>query len=207
LAKGESQLALFPELPPGVRKRPPKLTRAFFALWPDAAVRQALMRTADQIPPGDAGRLQRVKSDRYHLTLAFLGNIEARQIEAAERAAGAVCAPAFVLRLDSIGHFAGPNVVWIGPGTICRELAQLKTELDRELLRFGLPVAAGAFAPHISCLRGVRAAPDAAAIQIDWPVTEFVLVKTVVKDGVSQYKIAGRWPLASPASDDAERRL
>ncbi|MBL6749072.1 MAG: RNA 2',3'-cyclic phosphodiesterase [Nevskia sp.] len=194
---------MFPELPQGARTRRPKLTRAFFALWPDAGVRQAVMRAADQIPPGGAGRLQRVKSDRYHLTLAFLGNLEPRQLEAAARAGAEVRAAAFALRLDQVGHFDGPHVAWVGPSSLCRGLVQLKAELDRELLRFGLPVAAGAFVPHITCLRGVREPPDALPLRIDWTVTEFVLVKSVAKDGVSQYKIVRRWPLAGAAPAEA----
>jgi 2'-5' RNA ligase len=82
------------------------------------------------------------------------------------------------------------------------ELTQLKAELDRELLRYGLPVLPGKFTPHITCLRGVPEAPDAAPPQIEWPVSEFVLVKSVVKPGASKYKVVRRWPLGmAPASE------
>jgi len=195
LSKGGSQLTLFPEPITAARRTRVARTRMFFALWPDENVRLALARAAMVIPPGDAARASWVRTERYHLTLAFLGEIEPRQAEAAERAAADVRVRPFRLQLDTVGHFEGPNVVWIGPQSLPPELTQLKAELDRELLRFGLPVVAGRFTPHITCMRGVREAPDVSPVRIDWAVSEFVLVKSVLKPGMSRYKIVKRWPL------------
>jgi 2'-5' RNA ligase len=197
LSKSGSQLTLFPEPVTAVRRQRTARARMFFALWPDEEVRLALARAALVIPPGDAARASWVRTERYHMTLAFLGEIEPRQAEAAERAAAEVRVRPFRLRLDTVGHFEGPNVVWIGPQGLPPQLTQLKAELDRELLRFGLPVVAGKFTPHITCMRGVREAPDATSPQIDWAVNEFVLVKSVLKPGLSRYKIVQRWPLAA----------
>lgn len=195
LSKPGTQLALFPELPEGARRRRPPRVRTFFALWPDEHLREQLARTAALIPPG-ASRPVRVRPERYHLTLAFLGMLEPAQIQAAQRAASHVRAAPFRLVLDTIGHFAGPNVVWIGPGARSPPLATLKAELDRELLRYNLPVASNPFLPHITCLRGVREPPDAPTLHLDWPVREFVLVKTIPKPGNSHYQIIARWPLS-----------
>jgi 2'-5' RNA ligase len=195
LSKGGSQLTLFPEPIGGTRRKAVKRSRMFFALWPDEATRMALARAAIVIPPGNAVRAHWVRTERYHLTLAFLGEIEPLQAEAAERAASAVQAPPFRLCLNAVGHFEGPNVVWIGPQSMPLELTLLKAELDRELLRFGLPLAAGKFIPHITCLRGVREVPDTMPPQIVWPVSEFVLVKSVLRRGASHFKVVRRWPL------------
>lgn len=198
MSRGGSQLTLFPEPITAARRSRGARVRMFFALWPDEDVRLALARAALQIPPGDAARAAWVRTERYHLTLAFLGEIEPRQAEAAERAAAEIKVRPFRLRLDTVGHFEGPNVVWIGPQSLPSELTQLKAELDRELLRFGLPVVAGKFTPHVTCIRGVREAPDAPQVRIDWPVHEFVLVKSVLKPGASRYKVVQRWPLREP---------
>ena len=192
--KGGSQLALFPDLPAGARGRRPSTVRSFFALWPDPAVRAALALAAAQVPPG-VSRVHRVKPERYHLTLAFLGDLEPLQIEAAAQAGDALAADGFCLSLDRMGHFFGPNVVWIGPAELPRGLVQLKASLDRELLRFGLPVAGGGFVPHVTCLRGMREAPDAPPVRIEWQVRDFVLVRTVRRKGTPEYKVVRRWPL------------
>ncbi|MDR3416647.1 MAG: RNA 2',3'-cyclic phosphodiesterase [Nevskia sp.] len=196
MSRRDQQLTLFPEPAEGGRRPRTTRSRMFFALWPDERIRAELARAAVLIPPGDAARASWVWTERYHLTLAFLGDIEPRQAEAAERAAAEVHGRPFRLTLDTIGHFEGPNVVWIGPQTLPPELTQLKAELDRELLRYGLPVLSDKFIPHITCLRGVREAPDAPPVRIDWMVSEFVLVRTVVKPGQSRYKVVGRWGLA-----------
>jgi 2'-5' RNA ligase len=203
LAKGSDQLTLFPEPTGGVRRPRRSHARMFFALWPDEATRMALARAAIVIPPGDAVRAHWVRTERYHLTLAFLGELEPRQAEAAELAGDQVQARPFRLQLDTVGHFEGPNVVWIGPQTLPPELIQLKAELDRELLRYGLPVLPGKFIPHITCLRGVREAPDASQPQIDWGVEEFVLVKSLLKPGATKYKVVKRWPLRIERSPTA----
>jgi 2'-5' RNA ligase len=167
----------------------------FFALWPPDAVREELARVASVVPPGSAARAHRVKPERFHLTLAFLGEIDKAQADAAMQAASSVVAAPFDLVFDTVGHFARAGVAWLGPHELCSGLAQLKAELDRELLRFGLPVESGAYTPHLTCLRGVRDAPDALPFRIDWPVAEFVLVRSVVKAGVSGYEVVRRWPL------------
>ncbi len=201
MSRGGSQLTLFPEPVTGERRRRASTARMFFALWPDEKLRLELARAALQIPPGDAARAHWVRTERYHLTLAFLGEIEPRQAEAAELAASQVQVAPFRLQLDTVGHFEGANVVWIGPQGLPSELTQLKAELDRELLRYGLPVVGGKFTPHITCLRGVREAPDAPPVRINWAVGEFVLVKSVIKPGASKYKVVRRWALQVPGLD------
>jgi 2'-5' RNA ligase len=204
MSKGGSQLTLFPEPLGAQRRRQAATSRVFFALWPDEATRMELWRAAQLVPPGDAARAYKVRTERYHLTLSFLGMIEQRQIDAALLAAAQVQVRPFRLQLDTVGHFEGPNVVWIGPQGMPPELTQLKAELDRELLRFGLPVVPGKFTPHITCIRGVNEAPDAHPVRIDWAVSEFVLIKSVLKPGASHYKIVGRWPLADRPTVTAE---
>lgn len=196
MAATDDQLALFPDLPPAGRLRRGR-SRLFFALWPDRALRDGLERAAALIPPGDSSAVQRVRPERYHLTLAFLGELDARQIEAAQRAGDAVRASAFEFRLDRIGHFAGANVAWIGPSQPVPMLSRLKAALDRELLHYGLPVETAAFVPHVTCLRKLREPPDAPAPSLSWPVSDFVLVRSC-RDAAGRpagYKPLRRWPL------------
>jgi 2'-5' RNA ligase len=156
-----------------------------------------LAAAAALIPPGAGARISRVKPQRYHLTLAFQGSLDPLQLAAAQQAADCVRAPPFRLVLDHVGFFDGPRAVWIGPRTLPPALAQLKAELDRELLRFGLPVERGRFTPHLTCLRGMRAPPEAPPVCVDWWVRDFVLVKTVQRaGGASNYRVLGRWQLA-----------
>gem|GEM_PF-263881 len=203
MPKAAEQLALFADLPPAARLRKSAVrARFFFALWPGDWLRSQLVQAAASIPPGSA-RVQRIRPERYHLTLAFLGPLQSQQIEAAQKAAGAVRLAAFRLPLDRVGFFSNSGIAWIGAEKPPPELMRLKAELDRELLHLGLPVERGAFQPHVSCLRGLDTAPDAPAFNLTWPVDEFVLMRSSSRDGVTMYKRIGRWKLASRAASDA----
>jgi 2'-5' RNA ligase len=167
----------------------------FFALWPDEETRARLAAAAALIPIGDSFRAYRTKPEKLHLTLAFLGMIEPRQSEAAQKAADYVAVPAFALTLDAVGYFEGAKAAWIGSSALNPQLAQLKAQLDRELLRFGLQVPAEPYVPHVTCVRALRSAPDAPAFEIGWNVKDFVLVKSLSTPRGSVYKIVRRWVL------------
>lgn len=204
MARPDDQLALFPELPAEVIRRR-RRARLFFALWPEARIRAELARAAALIPPGDAPNAWRVRPERYHLTLAFLGELPAPGIEAALEAGDAVSAAGFSLKLDRVGHFVGANVVWIGPSECPPSLTALKAALDRELLHRQLPVGTAPFVPHLTSVRGVRDAPDAPAPDIDWPVREFALIRNSSASGRSRYTVLRRWPLCrEPALKDRD---
>lgn len=200
MAADDDQLGLFPELPDAASLRRSR-SRLFFALWPDPTVRRWLARASRLLPPGDSPATYRVKPERLHLTLAFLGELNAQQVEAAHAAGDAVQAQAqaqtFALRIDSVGHFDGANVAWIGPSVIAPGLARLKAALDCELLHLNLPVEDGVYVPHVTCLRRIRERPDGPEPRIDWPVEDFVLVRSARdRNGrPAGYKVLRRWPL------------
>jgi 2'-5' RNA ligase len=197
VVRPDAQLALFPELPqPKRRRASSRRARMFFALWPDAPLRAELAAAAALIPPGDSVRAHRVSPEHFHLTLAFLGELDGQQAEAAQQAGDCVRVPPFRLQLDEIGHFGEAKVAWIGPRTLPQPLVQLKAALDRELLRFGLPVESGPFRPHVSCVRGVRETPDVPPVYIDWWVSGFALVRSALKPGSAHYRIVRRWLLS-----------
>jgi 2'-5' RNA ligase len=195
-AAKDDQLGLFPELPAAARLRLGR-SRLFFALWPDRCLRADLARAAALILPDEGASVQRVRSERYHLTLAFLAELNARQVEAALLAGAAVRAAAFEFVLDRIGHFEPANVVWIGPAQPPPPLARLKAELDRELLRYRLPVATEVYVPHVTCLRRMRMLPDAPQPNLPWAASEFVLVRSCrdANGRPAGYKVLRRWPL------------
>jgi 2'-5' RNA ligase len=54
--------------------------RLFFALWPDAPARAALVRLAHEIAHHGHGKAPR--EDNLHITLAFLGPVAAERVGA-----------------------------------------------------------------------------------------------------------------------------
>lgn len=189
------QPGLFSELPDASR-RGGRRASYFFALWPDAAVRRRLASAAAALPLGEGGVAYRIKPERLHLTLAWLGDIGRAQVDAALLAGDEVQAKPFLLRLDRSGHFPNAGTAWLGPSTLQPTLARLKAELDRELLRYGLPVASEAFVPHLSCQRNVRTLTEMPPFEVLWPVTEFALLRSARSAGKADgYRIVRRWSL------------
>lgn len=194
---GRDQPSLFPDLP-----EPPRPTgrRAayFFALWPDRAVRRRLASAAARVPLGEGGAVYRIRPERLHLTLAWLGEIDSVRVDAARRAGDEVEACAFLLQLDRLGHFPGPNAQWLGCTRMAPALARLKAELDRALLGYGLPVASEPFVPHVTVQRNVRVPCEVPAETLAWPVTEFALLRSARSGGRADgYRVVARWPLAT----------
>ena len=102
--------------------------RLFFALWPDAALRERIATTVVGLVRDNAPGGRRLNPDRYHLTLQFLGDFKPlRQcvLDAAIVAAGSVRLPPFDLELDLAGSFPKAGVCWLGASTAPETIQQL----------------------------------------------------------------------------------
>ena len=86
--------------------------RLFFALWPDDAIRQQLVDAYARIP-GLKGQRD-VLPNNLHVTLHFLGNVEASRVDCFRRQAEVISAHRFQLQLDRFGYFKKARVLWLG---------------------------------------------------------------------------------------------
>ena len=107
-----------------------------------------------------------LKRDTYHLTLAFLGDVDEAQLAAATDALEAACAGAspVPLRSDGLGKFgrATDATLWLGIAA-APELEQLAARLRDELRARDVPFDAKPFKAHLTLARRVlsRAEPGA----------------------------------------------
>jgi RNA 2',3'-cyclic 3'-phosphodiesterase len=169
--------------------------RLFFALWPGDDVRAALAAAA--APLLDACRGRRVPARNYHLTLAFLGAVDAGRLEALRDAAATVRAGPFTLSLDCHGHWPKPRVAWLG----CRQppaaAGTLAGTLWAALAPLGFAPERRAFQPHMTVLRDCRRCdwPGPPA-PVPWPVSDFVLMGSELHFDAPRYEVLGRWGLA-----------
>ena len=150
--------------------------RLFFALWPDDPTRQALFHWQTHNLPADVRWQHRAD---LHMTLHFLGQVDAGRLYALRSLGAEVVGERFALVLDRIGHWRKPQILWAGPSSVPGELPQLHARLGAGLHALGIETEARAYKPHVTLARKVREQPPLQPLSpLTWPVTELVLVES-----------------------------
>ena len=168
--------------------------RLFFALWPDAAARAALVTLAGALRAECGGRAMPVAN--IHLTLVFLGDVAAARFADACLAADGVTAPRFDFEVGTVGYWRHNRVVWSGPAQCPEVLRGLVAGLESALVAAGFQLDRRAYLPHLTLLRNARRAPVMPGMAvIRWPVSEFVLVQSLRQERGARYEVLRRWPL------------
>lgn len=169
--------------------------RLFFALWPNRTLRQHLLRVQGEClpspitPPSPAANL--------HLTLAFLGQVETAQQACLEQGAAGLHLPAFSFRLDRLGYWRKPRILWIGCSATPAALHQLAAALAEVMRSCGLQPEARPYRPHVTLARKQKQGPETPLPlpSLHWEARDFVLAESVSRPGGVLYRILQRWPL------------
>ena len=170
--------------------------RLFFALWLDAAPRAALGRLAQKLQPQCGGRA--VPNRNIHLTLVFLGDVEAGRIPDLCALAEKIVAPGFELAIDTVNYWRHNRIVWAAPQECPAALQALVAGLERALKGGGVRFDQRPYLPHITLLRAARHAPTMQTVDaIRWRVVDFVLVQSLSYDRTTAYEVMQRWPLGA----------
>lgn len=140
----------------------------------------------------------------YHITLQFLGDTSAAQLEELAAALKKVRANAFSLTWSGIGTFgppAAPRVLWGAVSGNLKELSALHEEIIRATSSVGFIPDDRPYAPHITLAKGFADAnrmPIEAATSIassfSWEIDQFVLMLTHMNES-PMYEIIDRFPL------------
>jgi len=167
--------------------------RLFFALWPDAAVREALARSSRELL---GRRVKQVPEENLHITLAFAGPVTAPVRDCLMAAAGGIrCAP-FELVIDHVGHWPRPRILWAGPTHTPAGMWSLVEALNQAFESCGLSREARPFQAHITLARKVgRAPPLAAMTPVPWSIGDFSLVESVTDASGASYRRLVTWKL------------
>ncbi len=128
--------------------------RTFVCIEIPDSIRERIGRLQDSLRTIKAS-VSWSKPSNIHLTLKFLGALEATRIksvhEAVERAAAGI--PPFEVEVSGAGCFPyprNPRVLWIGFSEIPDPLAQLYARLEAELERAGFEREKRKFSPHLT---------------------------------------------------------
>ena len=160
--------------------------RLFVAAWPDE---RALDHLESALAPlrGTLGDLRWQPRERWHLTLAFLGEVDEARLPAVRHTLGDVAArhdPVDAVALAGAGAFG--RIVWVGLEPHQSALDPQARDLARALREKGFPIERRLWTPHLTVARARSATAqvsDACEALHDyagpgWPVREITLVRS-----------------------------
>ena len=160
--------------------------RLFAAAWPDEEALAHLEAALSSLrnPLGDLRWRPRL---RWHVTLAFLGEVDEARLPAVRRALGDVAArhdQVDAVALAGAGAFG--RIVWVGLEPRPSALEPVAHDLARSLRERGFPIERRAWTPHLTVARARSATaqvPQACEALHDyagpgWPVREITLVRS-----------------------------
>jgi 2'-5' RNA ligase len=182
---------------------PARRRRLFVAADLDAATRAACANAAERLrAAGFPGKW--VLPENYHLTLAFLGPVDAARFDDVVDAVRAVASDAvsFDVALDRIGAFptaSRARVAWIGPSTPVPAFGRLSDATRRPLTALGFTFDAHAD-PHVTLARADGRAPLPTVTPPAVPpvrVDALVLYESVTSPSGARYTALHRCPFSA----------
>ena len=134
--------------------------RLFVALEIPTAVRGNLASLIEELRAADAAATKNkarwVRAENLHVTLKFIGNVDAGKLEAIRVVLGEVSAGGDVeLRFRGVGFFPNekrPRVLWAGIAA-SPNLAPLAAGIDARLEKLGIARETREYAPHLTLAR------------------------------------------------------
>ena len=146
-----------------------------------------------------------IDPENYHLTLRFIGDVNAAIEREVMLILGRVARRPFEIALNGLKHFGGkkPRAV-VAVAAANGGLAELQAEHERILQRIGLPPEQRKFTPHVTLARlresTSRDVADYLAIRgafktPSFPVTRFVLFSSRASTGGGPYVVEAAYPL------------
>jgi len=186
--------------------------RAFVAIPLETTARRAIANSMAAVIAGNSGTARWVREENLHLTVAFLGRIDAELLPMIDASLAPVAAAVSEQRLvlGGIGSFprSRPRVLWLGLAEGAAWFTELATRVRSALVEgFGLEFDDRPPSPHVTLARLeapsrlrpsanlLRAAESAVVDRsIDSLADRLTLFSSVVRRGGPTYSVEREWP-------------
>lgn len=180
--------------------------RLFLAIEPDATVTAALegIQQALRVAlAGDASAIRWTRPSHTHITLHFVGEVDAERLPPLTQALGVrVEQPGFVAGLGRAGCFPArgrPSTVWVGLARGVEEMQRVHLVLGERLRSAHVATEARPFVPHFTMgrvrdrrggsLLSLRRALDAVVVPpASWSVTQVTLFSSDLSGAAPRYE-------------------
>jgi 2'-5' RNA ligase len=171
-----------------------KPIRVFFAILPNKFVQKQLAHQAEILEPICGGR--KVRTQNFHLTLLFLGDVSTHRIETLQKIVRNISAKKFVLSLDKICYWKHNQIIYIQAKQFSTELFFLVDSLKIALSEAGFLFDKYTYKPHVTLIRKVaHPAEINLNTPIKWHVNKWFLIQSKQTDGGIDYIPLNQWSL------------
>ena len=100
----------------------------------------------------------------------------------------------FSMTIDTSKCWRHNSIAWVGPSRVPVELLDLVGQLEGAASGAGFQFERRPYAAHITLVRKARCQPTGIdPPRVEWPVSEFVLVRSRLDAAGSRYSVIGRW--------------
>ena len=150
-----------------------------------------------------APELRWVRAESLHLTLRFLGSVEAALLDGLAAGLAAVRWEPFPVAVGGLGSFgrgAAARVVWLGVSEGVSELSALAAAVEDRCAAVGLPPEDRAYSPHLTLARardrrGARLPELPPPPELErWTVDRFNLYRSRPGTGGAVYSVLAEFP-------------
>ena len=140
--------------------------------------------------------------ENYHLTLAFVGEIDDSQLQAMRRLGNAQRMARLALQIDTYEYWPKPEVIVAAVRHIPDDLEKIWRALHEELAACQLSLQPKSLRPHVTLARNVSQAPVLPAMSgFEWCASSFSLVRSDLGTMRSVYTVLDTWPLLYDSSN------
>ncbi len=186
--------------------------RLFIAIELPPSVRRELSALQERLRPRCPG-WRFVRAEGIHLTLRFLGEVDAAR-DAASRGAwreAAAASAAIRLRIGGLGVFPGaarPRVLWVGTNEASESAGRLEAlarRMEEAARACGFPPETRPFRAHLTLARAGSGGPpalpppDAGGCALDVRAEEAALIRSELRPDGARYSRIEAFPLGGGA--------
>ena len=169
--------------------------RLFVAVWPPPAVVEQLAGLPRPARPG----LRWTTEDQWHVTVRFLGEVSAGDVEGVKAALGRLGPGG---RAGMVTATAGPALERLGPSVLSLPVAGLEemaAAVSDLTAGYGQPAGGRPFRGHLTIARAARGVDPRPPLPVPfaatWEIAEVTLVASVLHPAGARYEVIARYRL------------
>lgn len=170
--------------------------RVFFCIAPNATTSTGIDRWCTLCWPAIT---KKVPVQNYHLTTAFIGEVDDRSLQRLAQLFENFTLPAFSLDLNDVGYWPETGILWVGPAKVPEAMSQLHNECRKAANKIGARGGGKRYQPHLTLARKLAVPPASALVQPDFSinVNSLQLWSSTRHTHGARYQVLGSWPLQS----------